>query len=175
MKCELCEKEGQTGSYTVEPEHPQFSSNIQICRVCSGQITGEQEIDSTHWFCLQSAIWSENPAVQVVAIRMLTTIGNSWATDILDQAYVDDLVSKWADANDANTDDRPPAYDSNGKQLSDGDSVTLIKDLDVKGTSFVAKRGTLVKGIRLTQNPQHVEGRVNKVAIVLKTQFLKKV
>jgi len=58
--------------------------------------------------------------------------------------------------------------------LTSGDSVTLIKDLDVKGTSFVAKRGTLVKGIRLTDNPEHVEGRVNKVSIVLKTQFLKK-
>lgn len=39
----------------------------------------------------------------------------------------------------------------------------------------MAKRGTLVKGIRLTDDPEHVEGRVNKVAIVLKTRFLKKV
>ena len=68
----------------------------------------------------------------------------------------------------------PRTVDSNGAPLADGDSVTLIKDLDVKGTSFVAKRGTLVKGVRLTDNPEHVEGRVNKVSIVLKTCFLKK-
>ena len=50
----------------------------------------------------------------------------------------------------------------------------MIKDLPVKGTSFVAKRGTLVKGIRLTDNPEHIEGRVNKVTIVIKTCFVKK-
>ena len=55
-----------------------------------------------------------------------------------------------------------------------GDGVTLIKDLDVKGAGFTAKRGTLVRPIRLTDNPEHVEGKVNKMAIVLKTQFLKK-
>ncbi len=64
--------------------------------------------------------------------------------------------------------------DSNGTILSDGDSVTLIKDLEVKGGGFTAKRGTLVKGIRLTDDPGLVEGRVNKMAIYLKTEFLKK-
>ena len=64
--------------------------------------------------------------------------------------------------------------DSHGTPLASGDSVTLIKDLDVKGAGFVAKRGTLVKNIRLTGDPAHVEGKVNGVAIVLKTQFLKK-
>ena len=65
-------------------------------------------------------------------------------------------------------------FDSNGTELFDGDSVTLIKDLDVKGTSFVAKRGTMVKGIRLTGDPENIDGRVNKISIVLKTCFLKK-
>jgi protein PhnA len=68
----------------------------------------------------------------------------------------------------------PRTLDSNGAELSEGDSVTLIKDLDVKGTSFVAKRGTLVSRIRLTDNPEHVEGKVNGITIVLKTVFLKK-
>jgi protein PhnA len=58
--------------------------------------------------------------------------------------------------------------------LVDGDAVTLIKDLDVKGANFTAKRGTLVKGIRLTDDPALVEGRVNGIAIYLKTAFLKK-
>ena len=64
--------------------------------------------------------------------------------------------------------------DSNGATLADGDSVTLIKDLNVKGGGFTAKRGTLVKGIRLTDNPLHIEGRVNKQTIVLVTAYLKK-
>lgn len=58
--------------------------------------------------------------------------------------------------------------------LRDGDSVTLIKDLEVKGGGFTAKRGTLVKGIRLTGNPKNIEGKVNKMQLVLKTEFLKK-
>ncbi len=66
--------------------------------------------------------------------------------------------------------------DSNGTILSDGDSVQLIKDLKVKGTSVNLKRGTVVKNIRLTGNPGEVEGRVEKVkGLVLKTEFLKKV
>ncbi|WP_281066802.1 alkylphosphonate utilization protein [Streptomyces inhibens] len=67
------------------------------------------------------------------------------------------------------------AKDSNGNVLADGDSVTLIKDLKVKGTSETLKRGTLVKGIRLTGRPDEVECNTKKVkGLVLKTAFLKK-
>lgn len=66
--------------------------------------------------------------------------------------------------------------DSNGTLLGEGDSVTLIKDLKVKGTSVTLKRGTMVKGIHLTDNEEEVECRVEKVkGLVLKTCFLKKV
>ena len=65
--------------------------------------------------------------------------------------------------------------DSNGAVLGEGDNVTLIKDLKVKGTSVTLKRGTLVKGIHLTDDPAEVECRVEKVkGLVLRTEFLKK-
>jgi protein PhnA len=64
--------------------------------------------------------------------------------------------------------------DSNGTLLGDGDNVTLIKDLKLRGSSTVLKRGTMVKGIRLTDDADEVEARVNKQAIVLRTEFLKK-
>ena len=65
--------------------------------------------------------------------------------------------------------------DSNGTKLADGDSVTLIKDLKVKGTSTTLKRGTLIKNIRLTGDPEEIECNAEKVkGLVLKTQFLKK-
>jgi protein PhnA len=65
--------------------------------------------------------------------------------------------------------------DSNGAELKDGDSVTLIKDLKVKGTSVVLKRGTLIKNIRLTSDPAEVECRAEKIKdLVLRTEFLKK-
>ncbi len=65
--------------------------------------------------------------------------------------------------------------DSNGTRLADGDSVTTIKDLKVKGTSVTLKRGTLVKNIRLTDDADEIECNVEKVkGLVLRTEFLKK-
>ena len=65
--------------------------------------------------------------------------------------------------------------DSNGNILSDGDSVQLIKDLKVKGTSVTLKRGSVAKNIRLTDDPEEIECNVDKLkGLVLKTCFLKK-
>ena len=64
--------------------------------------------------------------------------------------------------------------DSNGAVLKDGDSVTVIKDLKVRGSSSVIKRGTMVKNIRLTDDADEVEGKVEKSMMVLRTEFLKK-
>ena len=66
------------------------------------------------------------------------------------------------------------AKDSNGAELFDGDSVTVIKDLKVRGSSMVIKRGTKVKSIRLTDNPEEVDCKIDGSGIVLKTCFLKK-
>jgi protein PhnA len=65
--------------------------------------------------------------------------------------------------------------DSNGNILSEGDSVTVIKDLKVRGTSTVIKRGTKVKNIRLTDDEDEVEGKVEGSVMVLRVEFLKKV
>lgn len=64
--------------------------------------------------------------------------------------------------------------DSNGAVLKDGDSVTVIKDLKVRGSSGVIKRGTIVRGIRLTDDAAEIEGKVEKSMMVLRTEFLKK-
>jgi len=66
------------------------------------------------------------------------------------------------------------AKDTNGATLNDGDSVQLTKDLKVKGSSLNLKRGTVIKNIRLTDDPDEVECRQGKSQIVLKTCFLKK-
>ncbi|GAB1446488.1 alkylphosphonate utilization protein [Flammeovirgaceae bacterium] len=65
--------------------------------------------------------------------------------------------------------------DSNGTVLADGDSVKLTKDLKVKGSSLNLKRGTVVKNIRLTDNEDEVDCRINGSSIVLRTEFLKKI
>ena len=65
--------------------------------------------------------------------------------------------------------------DSNGTLLRDGDSVTLIKDLKVKGAGVTLKRGTMVKNIRLTFDENEIEANVEKVrGLVLRTEFVKK-
>lgn len=64
--------------------------------------------------------------------------------------------------------------DSNGNELLEGDSVQVIKDLKVKGSSSVLKRGTKFKNIHLTENEEEVECREGKSTLVLKTCFLKK-
>ena len=78
-----------------------------------------------------------------------------------------DLAENAEDAADV-------ARDSNGAELFDGDAVTVIKDLKVKGSSMVIKRGTKVKSIRLTDNPEEVDCKIEGSSIVLKTCFLKK-
>lgn len=65
--------------------------------------------------------------------------------------------------------------DSNGTILKDGDNVTLIKDLKVKGANQTLKRGTMIKGIRLTDDPDEIDCRHEKIkGLVLRTEFVKK-
>ena len=78
------------------------------------------------------------------------------------------------DAENAEAAAADVARDSNGAELMDGDAVTVIKDLKVKGSSMVIKRGTKVKSIRLTDNLEEVDCKIDGSSIVLKTCFLKK-
>jgi len=109
--------------------------------------------------------------VQVMAARTLRRLDTDWARDLLDQLYLDDETQAWADNVAAQTDHK----DSNGVALANGDTVVLIKDLNVKGAGFTAKRGTAVHRISLVQdNAAHIEGRVEGQRIVILTEFVKK-
>lgn len=83
-----------------------------------------------------------------------------------------DCFHEWNNESEDETNTMPK--DSNGAELQDGDSVTIIKDLKVKGSSLVLKRGTKVKTIKLTDNPEEVDCRIDGTSLVLKTCFLKK-
>ena len=121
-------------------------------------------------------MWSTVPAVQVMAYRLLKRMADKgWPQELSDMMYLDDEMQAWADKDTALVDlDREPTRDSNGTQLQAGDTVHLIKDLDVKGAGFTAKRGTVVKNISLTDNPLHIEGKVNGTQVVLVAAYLKK-
>ena len=119
-------------------------------------------------------MWSEHTAIQVLCYRVMKNILGDigWAQDLRGQMYFEQDIQAWADADNAQAGAK--TLDSNGAELLEGDSVTLIKDLDVKGANFTAKRGTIVRNIRLTDNPEHIEGKVNGTQIVLVSKFLKK-
>lgn len=176
-RCELCGGRDALSTHLVPSALPRETA-IVVCGACATQLAPGATLDPNRWRGLESAIWSEVPAVQVASHGLLGRLRDqSWARDLLDQVYLDGDVLAWASeagTEDAADDERVVVKDSNGAILEGGDSVTLIKDLDVKGAGFTAKRGTLVKSIRLTDDPGLVEARVNGIAIVLKTEFLKK-
>ena len=176
--CELCLSSEQLSAFDVPPiDTPSADKAVIICENCRSQIAGESAMDVNHWRCLNDSMWSQIPAVQVMAWRLLKRLDSEgWAQDLLDMLYLDDALKAWAenDGEEVVEDAFPPAYDSNGARLQAGDTVTLIKDLVVKGAGFTAKRGTAVRGIGLTDNPQQIEGRVSGTRIVLLTRFLKK-
>jgi len=177
-KCELCNSEDNLSIYAVPPSvNDDPDQCVLLCDTCLSQINDPASVDANHWRCLNDAMWKPVPAVQVMSWRMLKQLSQNeaWAQDLLDMLYLDEETQAWAQATQAEESDNEPSFDSNGAQLVAGDSVTLIKDLDVKGANFTAKRGTLVKNIALTDNPEHIEGRVNGTRIVLLTKFLKKV
>lgn len=176
-KCELCGATEDLSVYQVAPSDGSADQAICICGTCKSQIEAPETLDVNHWRCLNDSMWSTVPAVQVMAYRMLNTLrAEGWPQDLLDMMYLDDEMKAWADAGLGQPleDDREPTLDSNGTPLVEGDNVTLIKDLDVKGANFTAKRGTMVRGIRLTDNPLHIEGKVNGTVIVLIAAYLKK-
>lgn len=178
-KCELCSEKKSLSLYEIPPvEIVDENTALILCQICRDQIENPNMIDPMHWRCLNESMWSEFQSVQVMAYRLLKQLkGEAWARELLDQLYLDAPVLKWALAGlpiDDDLDTSVPTFDNNGTKLADGDSVTLIKDLDVKGAGFTAKRGTLVKNISLTSNPKHIEGKVNGVQIVLVAAYLKK-
>ena len=175
--CELCGSDSSLGVYPVSPRQDDVGGCILICDTCREQIENPDVVDVNHWRCLNDSMWSQVPVVQVMAWRMLTRLSEEgWPQDLLDMLYLEEDILEWAKSGiDASDDsDESPTLDSNGTVLQAGDTVTLIKDLDVKGAGFTAKRGTAVRNISLTDNPEHIEGRVNGVRIVLLTCFLKK-
>ncbi|MEJ1402658.1 MAG: PhnA domain-containing protein, partial [Candidatus Sedimenticola sp. (ex Thyasira tokunagai)] len=165
------------GVYEVPPDSENDADKcVLICESCREQIEQPERVDANHWRCLNDSMWSQVPAVQVMAWRMLTRLSaEGWPQELLDMLYLDDEMLTWAQAESLGGDDSARHLDSNGAVLEAGDTVTLIKDLNVKGANFTAKRGTAVRGISLVaDNPEHIEGRVEGQRIVILTKFVKK-
>ena len=175
-KCELCGNEHDLVVFNVAPNQTEsLEQSILACKTCVDQIENTENMDATHWHCLNDSMWNENLPVQIVAWRMLSRLKK---LDLLDMMYLDEEALEWAKATgegEEEDENKIIHKDSNGVVLQDGDSVVLIKDLDVKGAGFTAKRGAAVHNIKLVwDNAEHIEGRVENQHIVILTQYVKK-
>lgn len=178
-QCEICTATENLAPFEVPP-HPQgtIDDTVLACSTCTDQIKNTAEADPNHWRCLNDSMWSEVDAVKVIAWRMLNRLkGEGWTQDLLDMIYLEEETLKWAESTGEGIaeEDRIIHRDSNGVQLESGDSVVLIKDLNVKGGGFTAKRGTAVRRISLvSDNAEHIEGKVEGQQVVILTQYVKK-
>lgn len=168
--CEICSASRNLSEFKIAGGNDDTDGHILVCEICSDELTKNDGFDKNHLRCLSDSMWSTTPVVQVAIYRMFKKLGE---IDLLEQMYLEGDVKKWAELE--NSSDSDTVFkDAFGEILNAGDTVTIIKDLDVKGAGFVAKRGTAVRNISLTNDPEHIEGRVNGVKIYLKTCFLKK-
>ncbi|WP_140938812.1 PhnA domain-containing protein [Sphingobacterium lumbrici] len=177
--CELCTDTKNLAVYEVPPTSVANSDNsILVCQTCLAQIEKKEQLNPEHWKVLSDSMWSEYPAVQVVAWRILSRLRNeSWASDNLEILYLDDENLEWAKKTGDHEQDGIVEFhqDSNGTRLYEGDTVVLTKTLDVKGSSLSAKLGTVVKNIKLVaDNTEQIEGKVEGQTIVILTKYLRK-
>ncbi|RFS20158.1 PhnA protein [Chitinophaga silvatica] len=170
--CELCVASPATTEYTVSPKSDDDIQNqVAVCDACLQAInkgeTGE------YWRFLEGAIWNPEPSIQALSYRILQTCKeNDWAADILSSVEPEENIVQWAMSAFEVEEVHRDAF---GNALAHGDNVVLTQGLDVKGTSFSAPKGTIVKRIRLVpDNIEQIEGKINDQTIVILTKYVKK-
>jgi protein PhnA len=174
--CEISGTEHDLVVYVLPPTNERTVENsVLIAKPLKDQIENPETTDEKDWRGLSESMWSEHLPVQIVSWRMLARLKN---TDLLDMMYLDEEALEWAKATgegEEEDENKLVHKDSNGVTLLDGDSVVLIKDLDVKGATFTAKRGAAVHNIKLVWDDANlIEGRVENQNIYILTQYVKK-
>lgn len=100
-KCELCDADGDLSAYQVPPSADGGADAcVLTCGECRDRIENPDANDVHYWRCLSDSMWTQVPAVQVVAWRILKRLANeSWARDLLGMLYLDDETQTWAEAD----------------------------------------------------------------------------
>jgi len=174
--CEISGTEHDLVVYVLPPTNERTVENsVLIAKHLKDQIENPETTDEKDWRGLSESMWSEHLPVQILSWRMLARLKN---TDLLEMMYLDEEALEWAKATgegEEEDENKIIHKDSNGVTLLDGDSVVLIKDLDVKGATFTAKRGAAVHNIKLVWDDANlIEGRVENQNIYILTQYVKK-
>jgi len=176
--CELCGNNEKLSVYNLpDIKEKGLETVLYACNVCTDQMNDADAIDPNHWRCLNDSMWSEHDAVKIMAWRMLNRIKDDWTQDLLGMMYLEEDTLELAKASgDGEVDENKIIHrDVNGVILNNGDSVVLIKDLKVKGSSMVAKQGVAVRNIRLDRdNAEYIEGKVGPTLTVIITKYVKK-
>ena len=169
--CELCGSAEDVNLVAVPQGEEGEDGSVYLCQNCATQIASG-DLDETHFNCLNDSMWSETSAVKVISALLLDKLGRQ---DLLEMLYFEEPEQAWFDKALSAEANKLVYKDANGVELQAGDSIVILKDLEVKGAGFTAKRGTTVTRISLAPNdPTHVEGRVNGTKIFIKTEFIKK-
>lgn len=170
--CELCNAENATIAYAVSPKNNNAIENeVALCNTCLKAIESKEQ--TTHWLCLAGSIWNTEPSVQALSYRILwANKDQDWAGEIINAVEPDESIINWALSV---YQQQEVHRDSNGDVLANGDSVVLTQQLNVKGASFNAPKGTIVRKIRLVpDNIEQIEGKVNDQVIVILTKYVRK-
>ncbi|WP_207420613.1 alkylphosphonate utilization protein [Desertivirga brevis] len=178
QSCELCGNQDENlKAYTVPPKQDDIPENqVVICENCDIQIAEGHYENTNHWRCLEGSIWSEVPAVQVLSYKILSKLSDQeWARDAAASVYLDEALVEWAEAEDALDAAKIIHKDSYGTVLEGGDTVVLTQNLNVKGTNYIAPKGTIVRKIKLVnEEAGQIEGKINGDTIVILTKYVKK-
>ena len=169
--CELCGSSEDISVLELPVSDGSDEQSIYVCANCKGQIESG-DLDENHFNCLNDAMWSEVPAAKIMSYILFNRMGRQ---DMIDMMYLEEDELNLAEQA-VNAEANKLVYkDANGVELHTGDSIVILKDLEVKGAGFTAKRGTTVTRISLAPGDAgHVEGRVNGTKIFIKTEFIKK-
>lgn len=170
--CELCNTQTATIEYLVSPRKDEVPGNqVALCDTCFSRLN--EAGNSDHWRCLEGSIWSPEPSVQALSYRLLYAYKQEdWAENVISSVELDENVIQWALSAFEVEEGHKDAF---GNTLENGDNVVLTQSLNVKGTSFSAAKGTIVKKIRLVPgNVEQIEGKINDQTIVILAKYVKK-
>lgn len=171
--CELCNSNTATQGYLISPrKEGEVENQVALCQTCFVHLSENDKSD--YWRCLEGSIWSVVPSVQALSYRILFSLKETdWAEHVINSVDLDENIIQWALSVYEIADEHK---DSFGNKLENGDTIVLTQALNIKGTSFSAAKGTIVKRIRLVpDNTEQIEGKIKEQTIVILTKFVKKV
>lgn len=175
--CELCGAQSELIAYLVQTKTDEIDQNcVVICESCASVIEENEVSQPNNLRFLTESIWSEVTAVKVLSYKLLQKISTTpWASETLESAYLSENELLWANSVQEEINNTVIHKDAYGSILQNGDNIFLTESLNVKGTNFIAPKGTKVSKIRLVpNNEEQIEGKINGSTIVILTKFVRK-